>query len=130
MDYGHACFGRRGLCTIVASIVHYDRRFGRRSRGCHRNLLWLSNSFARRVGAAAALARDACRKETSPPRINASASDEAGCLLESIRAMVASLRSLVGQVNQSSEQVALTASPIGTASKSHEQMVTKLAPPQ
>jgi methyl-accepting chemotaxis protein len=87
-------------------------------------LLWLSTSVARRVGAAAVLARRVAEGDLTA-HIAAGGSDEAGRLLESIRSMVASLRAFVGQVKQSSGQVAATASRIGAASKSQEHMVSE-----
>jgi len=88
-------------------------------------LVWLSGAVSRRIATAAALASSVAEGDLTA-RVDISASDETGKLLDAIRTMVKNLGALIVQVKNSSLQLTSTAARISTASKNQARMVSDL----
>jgi len=86
-------------------------------------LVWLSGAVSGRIAAAASLAGRVAEGDLTA-RVEISASDETGKLLDAIRVMVKNLGALIVQVKNSSLQLTSTAARISAASKNQERMVS------
>ncbi len=87
-------------------------------------LVWLANSVASRVAAAARVATQVAEGDLSA-KVEVTASDETGTLLTALRTMIRNLNGLIGKVKTSSIQLISTATQISAAAKSQEATVSE-----
>jgi methyl-accepting chemotaxis protein len=86
-------------------------------------LVWLANSVAGRVAAAAKAASQVAEGDLTAT-VAVSGSDETGVLLRAIRTMTGNLNALISKVKTSSIQLISTATQISSAAKSQEATVS------